>query len=105
MYICRKLFQEGSFKYAATPTHSLREIYYKSMHVTGCWPKVSTFLVCLLDIRFKGDWGKTSPQVLALMHVYACVCVCACVSVCVYTHMPSIFLLYSNYRKHSLTHC
>jgi len=58
LYICRKLFSEGSFKYTPTPQYSIKEIYRRSTKAAGCWAKVSTFLVAVLDIRFKGDWGK-----------------------------------------------
>jgi len=62
LYICRKLFSSGSFKYTPTPRLSIKEIYRKSTQATGCLAKVSTFLVAVLDIRFKGDWGKLSPE-------------------------------------------
>ena len=62
LYICRKLFSEGSFKYTPTPQYSIKEIYRRSTKAAGCWAKVSTFLVAVLDIRFKGDWGKLSTE-------------------------------------------
>ena len=62
LYMCRKLFSNGSFKYTPTPRHSIKEIYRKSTQAAACLAKVSTFLVAFLDIRFKGDWGKLSPE-------------------------------------------
>jgi len=52
LYICRKLFNEGSFKYTPTPQYSIKEIYRRSTKAAGCWAKVSTFLVAVLDIRY-----------------------------------------------------
>ena len=62
LYKCSKLFRSGSFKYTPTPSHSIREIYRKSIQATGCLTKASTFLVAILDMRFKGNWGKLSPE-------------------------------------------
>ena len=62
LFKCHQIYKAGGFEFNQFNHRSIREIYQDAQHAHGFGQKAMTIIVDVHDKRYKGDWGKKTPD-------------------------------------------